>query len=101
MDRTRSNQESMTMRARLIISGRVQGVNFRASARDVAHAQRLSGWVRNSSDGDVEAMVEGEEDAVRTFITWCYDGPPAAHVAAVQVTTEPYTGELHGFRIVG
>ena len=91
----------MLMRARLIISGRVQGVNFRASAQDAAHGQRLSGWVWNRSDGAVEAMVEGEEGAVRTFITWCHDGPPAAHVVAVQVTTEPYTGELHGFRIVG
>jgi acylphosphatase len=100
MDQTGSNQGSM-VRARLIISGRVQGVYFRAAARDVAHAQRLSGWVRNRYDGDVETAVEGEEGAVRAFIDWCYDGPPGAHVTAVQVTIEPYTGELQGFHIVG
>jgi acylphosphatase len=100
MDRTSSNQESM-MRARLVISGRVQGVYFRASARNMAHAQRLSGWVRNCYDGDVETVVEGEEGAVRAFITWCHDGPPGAHVTAVQVMIEPHTGDFHGFRIVG
>ena len=88
-------------RARLIISGRVQGVNFRASARDEARALGLSGWVRNRLEGDVEAVVEGEEVAVQAFIAWCHNGPPAAHVTAVQVTMEPYTGELHGFRVVG
>jgi acylphosphatase len=99
MDRTSSNQESI--RARLVISGRVQGVYFRASARDVAQAQRLSGWVRNRYDGDVEAVVEGEDDAVRAFIAWCHDGPPGAHVSAIQVTVEPYSGEFHGFHILG
>jgi acylphosphatase len=89
------------MRARLVISGRVQGVYFRASARDVAHAQRLSGWVRNRYDGDVEAVVEGDEGAVRAFIGWCYEGPPGAHVTAVQVAIEAFTGEFHGFHIVG
>ena len=99
MDRTSGNQESM--RARLVISGRVQGVYFRASARDVAQVQRLSGWVRNRYDGDVEAVVEGEEDAVQAFIAWCHNGPPGAHVSAIQVTVEPYIGEFHGFHILG
>jgi acylphosphatase len=100
MDRTRSSQVS-TRRARLIICGRVQGVYFRASARDVARRQGLAGWVRNRLDGAVEAVVEGEETAVQTFIAWCHDGPPGAHVATVQVTTEPYAGEFHGFHVVG
>src|SRR4029450_784438 len=99
MDRASSNQESI--RAGLVISGRVQGVYFRASASNVARAQRLSGWVRNRDDGDVEAVVEGEEGAVQAFITWCHDGPPGAHVTAVQVTVEPYIGEFHGFYILG
>jgi acylphosphatase len=100
MDRTQSSQVSM-MRARLIIHGRVQGVYFRASARDVARRLHLVGWVRNRLDGAVEAVVEGQEGAVQTFITWCHDGPPGAHVTTVQVTTEPYTGEFHGFHVVG
>jgi acylphosphatase len=89
------------IRARIVITGRVQGVYFRASARDVAHAQRLSGWVYNRVDGGVEAMVEGEEGAVQAFIAWCHDGPPGAHVTDVQVTMDPYTGEFQGFRVVG
>jgi acylphosphatase len=89
------------IRARIIISGRVQGVYFRASARDVARVQRLSGWIRNRLDGEVEAVVEGEEDAVQAFLAWCHDGPTGAHVTAVQVAREPYTGEFHGFHVVG
>jgi acylphosphatase len=100
MDRSRASQARM-IRARIVISGRVQGVYFRASARDVARAHRVAGWVRNRVDGAVEAAVEGEEDAVQGFIAWCHDGPPGAHVTDVQVTIEPYTGELQGFRVVG
>jgi acylphosphatase len=100
MDRGRTSQTPM-VRARIVISGRVQGVYLRASARDAARAQRLSGWVRNRIGGDVEAVVEGEQGAVQAFIAWCHDGPPGAHVTDVQVTMEPYTGELQGFRIIG
>jgi acylphosphatase len=89
------------IRARIVVSGLVQGVYFRASARDVARVQRLSGWVRNRIDSGVEAVVEGEEGAVQAFIAWCHDGPPGAHVTDVRVTMEPYTGEFQGFRIVG
>ncbi len=99
MEPTRSNQGPKLVRAKLIISGRVQGVYFRAAARDVAHLQQLSGWVRNRHDGDVESVVEGEEGAVQRFITWCHDGPSGAHVDAVRVAIEPYTGEFHDFRI--
>jgi acylphosphatase len=89
------------IRASIVVSGLVQGVYFRASSRDVARVQRLSGWVRNRIDGGVEAVVEGEESAVQAFIAWCRDGPPGAHVTDVRVTMEPYTGEFQGFRIVG
>jgi acylphosphatase len=88
------------IRARVVISGRVQGVYFRASARQVARAQGLSGWVRNRPDGAVEAVVEGEEAAVQAFIAWCRDGPPGADVTDIKVATEPHTGEFQGFRIV-
>ena len=100
MDRNGTSQTSMT-RASMIISGRVQGVYFRASAQDVARAWRLSGWIRNRVDGGVEVVVEGETAAVEAFIAWCREGPPGAHVTAVQVTTDPYSGEFQGFRIVG
>jgi acylphosphatase len=100
MDQSRTSQ-TPTIRARIVIAGRVQGVYFRASARDVARAQRLSGWVRNRTNGDVEAVVEGETDAVQAFIAWCHTGPPGAHVTEVRVTMDPSTDEYQGFRIVG
>ena len=86
--------------ARLVILGWVQGVYFRASAREVASVQRLSGWIRNRMDGSVEAHIEGEQGAVQSFIAWCQQGPPGAQVTDVQVTMEPYTDEYQGFRIV-
>jgi acylphosphatase len=100
MDRNKTGQGPM-VRAKLVISGWVQGVYFRASARDVAYAQRLSGWVRNRMDGTVEAVVEGEKAAVQAFIAWCQNGPPGAEVTEVQVTMESYADEYQGFRIVG
>jgi acylphosphatase len=94
-----AGQARMT-RARILISGRVQGVYFRASARDIAGAHGVAGWVRNRADGDVEAVVEGEEAAVRAFTAWCHQGPPGAYVTKVQVTPELFTGEFEGFHIV-
>jgi len=94
-------REVAMIRARIVISGRVQGVYFRASARDVAREQRLSGWIRNCLNSDVESVVEGEEDAVEAFIAWCHEGPAGAHVTVVQAAREPYTGEFQGFRVVG
>jgi acylphosphatase len=88
------------VRARVLISGLVQGVYFRAYAREVAQKQRLSGWVRNRVDGTVEAVVEGEEAAVQAFIAWCHGGPPGARVTDVQVTWEPHKGDLRGFGIL-
>jgi acylphosphatase len=88
-------------RVHLFVSGLVQGVYFRAYAREVARQHGLCGWVRNCSDGRVEAVVEGEEGAVRSFIAWCHQGPASARVTDVQVTREPYGGEFHAFTIRG
>ncbi|MCB1916546.1 MAG: acylphosphatase [Rhodocyclaceae bacterium] len=69
----------------LMIRGKVQGVYYRATARNEAIAHGLDGWVRNRSDGCVEAVVRGPEVAVRAFIDWAFQGPPAARVEAVEV----------------
>lgn len=69
----------------LLIKGRVQGVFFRASARDVAKKLNITGWIKNSEDGNVEALVTGEDDAIQKFIIWCRKGPPAANVTDVIV----------------
>ena len=77
---------------RLLIRGRVQGVGYRAAARDAAVAHELSGWVRNRADGSVEALVCGAPDAVAGFVDWAHRGPPAARVDAVFVEpAEPPT----------
>jgi len=86
-------------RVHLRIRGRVQGVWYRASARDEARRLRLSGWVRNVSDGSVEAVAEGDDETLTAFITWCNRGPDWARVETVEVTREPATGEFTGFSV--
>jgi acylphosphatase len=87
-----------SVRRRVIVSGRVQGVWFRESCRDVAAADSVSGWVRNLSTGAVEVVLEGAEDAVDRVVEWCREGPPRARVDSVDVRAEPPTGEA-GFRV--
>jgi len=70
------------------ITGRVQGVGFRAWMRGQANARNLSGWVRNLPDGAVEAVICGPPDAVDEMIEACKDGPRWANVAAVEVSDE-------------
>lgn len=83
----------------LVVVGRVQGVAFRARA--VAEATRLglAGWVRNRTDGSVEARAEGPPRAVDAFVAWCRHGPPAARVEDVQVSAVPATGLDRGFQV--
>jgi acylphosphatase len=81
-------------RARVKVSGRVQGVFFRASAATEAATRGLSGWVRNEPDGSVAAVFQGPRDMVDELIEWCRIGPPAARVRDVQVAWEaPVSGE--------
>lgn len=87
-------------RAHVFVSGRVQGVNFRASARNYAREVGVSGWVRNLEDGRVEAVFEGERSAVQKMVSWCYSGPSHARVEAVEVRWEKPTGEERGFSII-
>jgi acylphosphatase len=77
---------------RLTIRGRVQGVGYRAAMIDAAKALGVRGWVRNRRDGAVEALVQGEDDAVERLMTWCRRGPAPAHVTAIvalDVTADP------------
>lgn len=71
------------------VSGRVQGVGYRASLLELARARGLTGWVRNRDDGSVEAVVRGDPDAVDALIAWARRGPPAARVSDVQVGPAP------------
>lgn len=73
----------------VLISGRVQGVWFRATTKEKAEELGVTGWVRNTSDGKVEAVFVGEEEKVDELIKWCHHGPPLAEVEKVDV--KPYT----------
>ncbi|NJN66354.1 MAG: acylphosphatase [Chloroflexaceae bacterium] len=86
-------------RAHVLVSGRVQGVNFRAATRDQARQAGLRGWVRNRSDGRVEAVFEGPIAAVHRLVSWCHSGPPSARVDRVEVTWEEPDGDEGWFDI--
>jgi acylphosphatase len=80
-------------RAHVVISGRVQGVFFRASCAREARARGLVGWVRNRADGRVEAVFEGPGPAVEALVGWCRTGPPSASVEGVEVRAEAPCGD--------
>lgn len=89
----------MNSRVHLQISGRVQGVFFRARTRDMATRLGLGGWVRNSPDGNVEAVFEGDEERVKEAIEWCRKGPSFAQVSDVSIEREEPSGEFSSFEI--
>jgi acylphosphatase len=80
-------------RAHVVVSGRVQGVFFRAETRNRASSLRLGGWVRNRRDGTVEAVFEGDRDRVESMVDWCRRGPAYAEVENVDVSWEEPRGE--------
>ena len=88
------------VRVRLIVKGRVQGVWYRASTKDKAEQLGLKGWVKNTYDGDVEAVFEGEEDIVESMIAWCHEGSKLAKVTNVKVDYEKPTEEFEEFSII-
>lgn len=81
------------VRAHVWVSGRVQGVYFRAYAEDEAAFRAVGGWIRNTPDGRVEAVFEGLPDAVEAMLRWCHRGSPASQVTGVEVTWETVRGE--------
>ena len=89
------------VRAHLVVSGRVQGVNFRYSTLLQAESLGLTGWVRNMPDGRVELVAEGDEVEVKQLVDWCRQGPRSARVDRVEVATEGATGEFDDFQIHG
>lgn len=72
----------------LLIKGKVQGVFYRASAKEVADNFGITGWVKNTREGNVEALACGEAASVNAFIEWCKQGPPKANVTAVIITPQ-------------
>ena len=84
----------------MVVHGRVQGVFFRAETRRHANRHGVAGWVRNTRDGTVEAVFEGERDAVEQLVEFCRRGPAGAVVERVDVDEEPVEG-LGGFSVAG
>jgi len=84
---------------RLEIIGRVQGVFYRANAKEAGLRLGITGWVRNTEDGGVEALAEGPQKTLEEFIEWCRTGPPAAKVDDVKAEWGPATGEFATFSI--
>ena len=90
----------MTILAKeLIISGKVQGVWYRASAQDKAISLGLKGWVKNHGHSEVHVWVQGNKDAIQSFVTWCHDGPRSAEVQSVSEKTVSPQTELKEFSI--
>ena len=81
----------------LRITGRVQDVGFRESMREVAQALQVHGWVRNRSDGSVEAMLQGANEDVERLLEWSHNGPPGASVRFVDVQVAPITEDFTRF----
>jgi acylphosphatase len=90
----------MTVRVHLVITGRVQGVWFRANTQKKAKGLELKGWVKNLSDGRVEAVFEGEKEKVDKIIEWCKKGPSFARVDEVKILWETPVGEFTTFTII-
>jgi acylphosphatase len=84
--------------ARVVVHGKVQGVWFRGTTRHEAQERGVAGWVRNRSDGTVEAWFEGSADAVASIVRWCHEGPPRAQVEHVEVADEQ-PRDLEGFSV--
>ena len=84
---------------RLIIKGKVQGVFYRARAKEAAVKSGITGWVKNTVDGHVEALVSGNEAQLELFINWCRRGPERAEVVEMIVMDEPETS-FDEFRIL-
>lgn len=85
-------------RAHVYVTGKVQGVYFRATTRDEAERHDVDGWVRNLGDGRVEAVFEAPGDDVEEMVEFCHEGSSAARVADVEVMYEEPQG-AEGFRV--
>lgn len=98
---TQTNPTSQTLeisRIHVWVSGKVQGVGYRAATWDMAQLLKLNGWVCNLHDGRVEAVFEGSPAQIEAMLRWCHQGPPAAVVEAVEVCQEPAEG-LRSFEV--
>ena len=83
----------------LLIKGNVQGVFYRATAKQIANEFGVTGWIKNTNEGDVEVTASGNEQQLEKFVNWCKKGPDKAAVEEVVVTQKEET-TFKGFNIV-
>ena len=88
------------IQAHVLVNGRVQGVFFRSALHEQATRKGVTGWTRNLADGRVEAVLEGDKQAVNAVIQFCKKGPKGAVVTNVQANILPYTGKYDKFEIL-
>lgn len=84
----------------LIIKGKVQGVFYRATAKEIAEEIGVTGWIKNTSEGNVELMATGTEEQLIYLIDWCKQGPPKSIVSDVMVTKKEKEEAFKGFQIL-
>ena len=89
----------MKRRVNVLVSGIVQGVNFRRYTQLTARQLGVNGWVRNLSDGRVEGCFEGEAEAVSSLLDWCRSGPPSGRVDNLEIQEKPFADEFSDFSI--
>ena len=94
------NSQKTESRVHIIVSGIVQGVFFRAKTKEEADRLKVFGWVKNSIDGSVEIMAEGDEVSLDRLAQWCRKGPQGAVVENLKLTEEEYRGEFDSFNII-
>ena len=86
--------------AHLIVSGKVQGVFYRASCQEIAVKYGLKGWVKNISTGQVEVLAQGEKEKIEKLIEWCKKGPPNAKVSEVKIEWKNLTNTYKSFEVI-
>ncbi len=87
------------VRAHIVVSGRVQGVFFRAATQEKAQKLGLTGWVKNLAGSRVEAVFEGKKAKGEEMVKWAKNGPPGAIVRDLELIWEEYKGEFSQFEI--
>jgi len=87
-------------RIRVLVSGKVQGVFFRQALKVVAKKNNVSGWVRNLNDRRVEAVLEGDSNAVNLIVEWAHHGPANARVDEIKFNNEEFKNEFTTFEVL-
>jgi acylphosphatase len=82
-----------------LVSGRVQGVFFRQNTLEKAQTLNLKGWVKNTEDGKVEAVFEGDKEKIKKILEWMRIGPPLAKVENLEIRWEDFKDEFENFEI--